>query len=81
MCSGWCVAAGMQLLVGVCYQQVAQWDGEQQFDEGGERVVQRGVLVEPEHAEVDVVSRQRRLQHQEADRDALERAAVKVIQR
>lgn len=42
-------------------------DGQQQFNEGLERVIECIVAVETEHAKVDVVSAKHGFQHGEAD--------------
>ena len=55
------------------------WHGEEELDERPERVVERLVPVEPEAAEVDVVAAQRRLEHGEADADALQSLRVHLV--
>ena len=53
--------------------------GEEQLDKRPQRVVERLVSVESEAAEVDVVAAQRRLEHGEADADALEPLRVHLV--
>ncbi len=56
-------------------------DGEEELDEGVERVLEGVVAVQPEDAKVDVGSAQRRLQHGEAHADALQLQWVHLLLR
>lgn len=56
-------------------------DGQQQFDEGLQGVVQRVVAVETEDTEVDVVPAEHRFQHGEAHADALQLHAIHLVLR
>lgn len=63
------------------HQKVAVWDGQQQFNEGLECVIERVVAVETENPEVDVVSTQHGFQHGEADGNSLQLQRVDLLLR
>ena len=61
------------------HEQITLRDGQQQFDERRQRILQRAVAVQAEDAEVDVVSGQRRLERREADGDSLQPQRVQLF--
>lgn len=63
------------------HQQVAVWDGQQQFNEGLECVIECIIAVETENAKVDIVSAKYGFQHGEADGNSFQLQSVDLFLR